>query len=116
MSTQTRPLPSGPPRSRSFACIPPSSICAEAAWSEQDSPYRTVAHLTIPVQQAYTPTRAEFVDGDLSFSPAHTLLEHKPLGSINRARLAAYTALSTTRRRENDRPQLEPISIDQVPA
>ncbi len=89
---------------------------AEAAWSEADSPYRTVAHLTIPVQQAYTPTREDFVDGDLSFNPAHTLLEHKPLGSINRARIAAYTALSATRRSENGRPQFEPTSLDQVPA
>lgn len=89
---------------------------AEVEWSEKESPYRTIAHLTIPVQEAYTPTREDFVDGDLSFSPAHTLVEHQPLGSINRARLAAYTALSQTRRRENGRPQLEPTSIEQIPA
>ena len=72
--------------------------------------------LTIPAQDAFTPTREDFVDGDLSFSPAHTLVEHRPLGSITRARLAAYTALSTLRRNENNRPQLEPTSIDHVPA
>ena len=89
---------------------------AQAKWSEQESPYRTVARLTIPVQEAFTPTREDFVDGDLSFSPAHTLVEHRPLGSIARARLAAYTALATPRRNENHRPQTEPTSLDQVPA
>ena len=89
---------------------------AEAEWSEEESPYRTVAHLTIPVQPAYTPTREDFVDGDLSFNPAHTLVAHQPLGSINRARLVAYTALAKTRRSENNRPRLEPTSLEQVPA
>ena len=89
---------------------------AQAKWSEEESPYRTVARLTLPVQDAYTPTREDFVDGNLSFSPAHSLVEHRPLGSIARARLAAYTALAQIRRQENNRPQLEPASLDQVPA
>ena len=89
---------------------------AQAKWSEDESPYRTVARLTLPVQDAYTPTREDFVDGNLSFSPAHSLVEHRPLGSIARARLAAYTALAQIRRQENNRPQLEPASLDQVPA
>ena len=89
---------------------------AQAKWSETESPYQTVAHLHLPVQNAYDPTTQEFVDGNVSFSPAHTLLAHRPLGSINRARLAAYTALSTLRRQENNLPQTEPTSLEQVPA
>ena len=88
---------------------------AQAKWSEEDSQYQTVAQLHIPVQNAFDPARENYVDGDLSFSPAHTLIAHRPLGGINRARLAAYTALATIRRQENNRPQAEPTSIDQVP-
>lgn len=89
---------------------------AMAAWSEDESPYRTVARLHIPIQNAFDPATETYVDGDLSFSPAHALVAHRPLGGINRARLAAYTALSNLRRQENNRPQAEPTSIDQVPA
>lgn len=89
---------------------------AQAAWSEDESPYRSVARLTIPAQEAFDPARADVVDGDFSFSPAHTLVAHRPLGGINRARLVAYTALSNLRRRENQRPLEEPASVEQVPA
>ena len=89
---------------------------AMAKWSEEDSQYQTVARLVLPVQNAFDPARENFVDGDLSFSPAHTLVAHRPLGSINRSRLSAYTALSNLRRTENNRPTAEPTSPDQVPA
>lgn len=73
-------------------------------------------HLDIPRQNAFDPTTEKYVESHLSFSPAHTLAAHRPLGSINRARLAAYTALSTIRQTENQRPATEPARIDQVPA
>lgn len=67
------------------------------------------------MQDAFMPERADIVDGNFSFSPAHTLVAHRPLGGINRARLIAYTALAALRRQESHRPQAEPTSIDQVP-
>jgi hypothetical protein len=88
---------------------------ATAPWPEEESPYRPVARLVLPVQTAFDSARHDVVDGNLSFSPAHTLAAHRPLGSINRARLAAYTALATLRRQENDRPTAEPASIDEIP-
>ena len=89
---------------------------AMAKWPEEYSQYQSVAKLVLPIQDAYDPARENYVDGDLGFSPAHTLTAHRPLGSVNRARLAAYTALGTLRRRENGRPTAEPTSADQVPA
>ncbi len=89
---------------------------AQAPWSEEESPYRTVARLTIPVQDAFDPAREDVVDGNFSFSPAHSLVAHRPLGGINRARLAAYTAMANLRRQENNRPTAEPTTIEQVPA
>ncbi len=89
---------------------------AKAKWSEEESPYQVVARLVIPVQDAFDPARADIVDGNFSFSPAHSLIAHRPLGGINRARLVAYTAMATLRRQENNRPVAEPTSIDEVPA
>ena len=89
---------------------------AMASWSEEESPYVIVARLVIPAQDAFDPARADIVDGNFSFSPAHSLVAHRPLGGINRARLTAYTAMANLRRQENNRPTTEPTSIEQVPA
>jgi hypothetical protein len=50
---------------------------------------------TIPAQQFCTAER-EALGESLSFSPAHALPEHAPLGGINRARSAIYQQLSST--------------------
>ena len=85
---------------------------AQAPWREEASSYRPVARIGIPVQDAFDPARADIVDGNFSFSPAQSLVAHRPLGGINRARLVAYTALSNLRRQENTgpRPSLEALS------
>ena len=80
---------------------------AQAKWPEELSQYQPVAKLILPVQDAFDTARAEFIDEDLSFSPAHTLLAHRPL---------AYTALSNLRRQENGRPTQEPATVEQMPA
>ena len=87
---------------------------AQAPWSEEASPYRPVARISLPVQNAFDPVRVDIVDGNFSFSPAHSLVAHRPLGGINRARLVAYTALSNLRRQENNRSATEPTSIEQL--
>ncbi len=84
---------------------------AQAKWAEDDSQYQEVARLILPMQTAWDPARDEFVE-PLSFSPDHGLEAHRPLGSINRARRAAYAALSTLRRRENNQPIAEITSAE----
>jgi len=51
----------------------------------------------------------------LSFQPAHTLAAHRPLGSLMRARLATYQALSAYRHEQNHHQQVEPTEPSQVP-
>ena len=88
---------------------------ASVAWPEDESPYVAVARLLLPAQDAYNPARAAYFDELLSFRPAHSLVTHKPLGSVMRARLAVYQALAGYRQERNgDRPS-EPSSIDDVP-
>lgn len=73
---------------------------ATAVWPEDESPYREVARLIIPAQVAFDAAKDGYVE-PLSFSPDHALLAHQPLGSTNRTRRAAYTALSTIRRQHS---------------
>ena len=88
---------------------------AQASWSEEQSPYRVVARLTIPAQSAFDPAREAFFE-DLSFSPAHSLAAHQPLGGISRARLIVYKTLADLRLRENGKVVQEPSDVTIVPA
>ncbi|RZK24080.1 MAG: catalase [Hymenobacter sp.] len=88
---------------------------ATKEWSEAESPYLPVARIRLPQQEAYSEARQQYVEG-LSFSIAHSLEAHRPLGSIMRARLHAYPAMAQIRRQGNHDPLEEPTSIDQVPA
>ncbi len=72
---------------------------ASREWKEEDSPFVTVARLTL-VQQSLSSPRgrrvAELVE-KLSFDPWHALEELRPLGNMMRARNHAYR-LSTQER------------------
>lgn len=88
---------------------------ASKQWSEADSPYLTVATLTLPVQEALSPARVRYVEEVLSFRPAHALVEHQPLGSLMRARLQVYSALSAFRHHYNSVSEAEPATLEAVP-
>ncbi len=88
---------------------------ASVPWPEDESPYVAVARLILPPQDAYSPARQAYFDDVLSFQPAHALQAHQPLGSLMRARLATYQALSAYRHEQNHQKQVEPSSVDQVP-
>ena len=98
--------------------LPTSTMPVENAnteWPEDASPYRTVARLRLPRQNAFSPARRQFVDG-LSFCVSHSLVAHRPLGSIMRARLRAYPEMSRLRRSTNGVVLAEPVSVAEVPA
>ena len=87
---------------------------ANAEWPEDQSPFQEAARIVIPAQDAYQAAKVNYIEG-LSFSPAHTLAAHRPLGSLNRARMHAYTVLAQKRRSEFGVTQIEPDSIAQFP-
>lgn len=58
---------------------------ATVEWPESLSPFRKVASLRLPVQEINTPERRA-ADEEQSFSPWHALVDHRPLGGVNRAR------------------------------
>ncbi|HKY04916.1 MAG TPA: catalase family protein [Blastocatellia bacterium] len=80
---------------------------AGVRWDEKASPFIKVATIRIPRQEFDSPERMEFAE-NLSFTPWHSLVEHRPLGSINRARKVVYEIISTYRHERNQEPRREP--------
>jgi hypothetical protein len=78
-------------------------------WSEAVSPYRKVASIVIPKQSFDTEQQRAFGE-NLSYTPWHSLPEHRPLGGVNRARKLAYAFISTFRHQRNNVPRGEPTS------
>lgn len=83
---------------------------AGVEWSEQESPFIKVATLRIPVQGFRTREREELAE-NLSFSPAHSLAAHRPIGGINRARIEIYRRLSEFRHKHNNSLLIEPDNL-----
>jgi len=87
---------------------------ASVEWKEAETPFRTVAVLTIPRQRSDGEARLK-VDEEVTFRPAHSLAAHRPLGSVMRARLKVYDALSKLRHERNGVPEREPHSPADLP-
>lgn len=63
---------------------------ASIEWSEELSPFITVARISAPAQASWSEATSPAEDNALAFSPWHGLVEHRPLGSIMRVRRRAY--------------------------
>jgi len=76
-------------------------------WSEKLSPLIKVATIKIPKQTFDSADQMVFAE-NAYFAAWHSLPEHRPLGSINRARRFAYDQLSKFRLKRNKLPRVEP--------
>jgi hypothetical protein len=79
-------------------------------WDEARSPFQPVALIRIPKQDISANGRQDLAE-NLVFTPWHSLPEHRPLGSNNRARRVIYEAISKFRLETNGRPRVEPDRI-----
>jgi hypothetical protein len=70
---------------------------ATIEWPENESPFRTVAHLLLP-RQDISLLRQQDAYKDLSFNVWHALAAHRPLGGINRVRRRVYPVSAAWRR------------------
>lgn len=72
---------------------------ASVDWPESESPYVTVARLTIPQQAVEGPEVQKLQDeiDKAAFDPWGALEEHRPLGDVMRARKYVYFASQKTR-------------------
>ena len=89
---------------------------ASVEWPSEVSPDRTVATIRIPAQDAYSAARQHYFDEVMTFRPAYALAVHRPLGSVMRARLQVYKALSDFRHAENGTKAENPGDIKAIPA
>jgi hypothetical protein len=87
---------------------------ATIEWDQRLSPFVKVATIRIPAQQFESEARMRFAE-NLSYTPWHSLEEHRPLGGINRMRKAVYDAGSKLRHHMNDVARREPASLKEVP-
>src|SRR5664279_477175 len=85
---------------------------ANRAWDESQSPYIKVATINIPQQGEIDSSTQLNACENLSFDPWHARPETRPLGQINRMRLAIYPAISSFRHGYNHVPIVEPKSHD----
>lgn len=69
---------------------------ATVEWKESDAPWVPLARIRIPRQHVEAPD-SPTCEGAV-FNPWHCLVEHRPLGNMNRARRAIYPALAALRR------------------
>ena len=79
-------------------------------WSEKDAPFIPVARITIPAQAFISPEQLAFCE-NLSFTPWHTIPEHRPLGGINRVRKTVYDTISRVRHELNGEEGREPTGF-----
>lgn len=82
---------------------------ARREWPESMSPFRKVATIRILQQEFDNHMQRNFGE-NLSFTPWHALPEHRPLGSLNRARKVVYGAISMFRHEHSRVPMKEPSS------
>jgi len=87
---------------------------ATVKWPERLSPYITVARLRIPRQEFASDEQMAFADV-LRYNPWHSLPEHRPLGSSNRARLTMYYELAKLRQGMNSVQHVEPTGAERFP-
>ncbi|MBD8622060.1 catalase family protein [Pseudomonas sp. CFBP 13727] len=81
---------------------------ASKVWSEELSPYVTVARIEVPAQAAWSEEAIQTINEQMSFSPWHGLAAHRPLGGVMRVRKPTYEMSAGFRAQHNGCPIHEP--------
>ncbi len=78
---------------------------ASSEWKESDYPFFSVAKITIPRPQPEVNSEENKAHCEnLAFTPWHSLVEHQPIGSINRLRKSVYQASAEHRLEQKPEP------------
>lgn len=77
-------------------------------WKEDDTPFQTVATITVPRQDSWEASQVQAVNEAMRFSVWTGLAAHQPLGGINRARRETYEHSAQFRSNTNRCPIHEP--------
>lgn len=87
---------------------------ASVIWPEEESPYITVASIEIDPQTSWDDITYPLIEDKLAFSPWNCIKEHRPLGSIMRARRLTYQQSKVYRKQFNGCPLQEISSINDL--
>ncbi len=87
---------------------------ATAIWDESDSPFVTVATLTVEPQLSWEHGVTDRTDDALSYSIWNGIAAHQPLGGVNRARKDTYALSATFRGRFNGCPVHQPATLAEL--
>ncbi len=82
-------------------------------WSQELSPFRTVAKIKIFKQEVPEDGNFNVMD-NLSFTPFRTLEENRPIGNLQSTRRSAYVTSSTTRHELNNKKRKEPNNLQEA--
>ena len=78
---------------------------ASSLWNEARYPFISVAKITIPAPQPEVDSEENRAHCEkLAFTPWHSLVEHQPIGSINRLRKSVYQASAEHRLEQIEEP------------
>jgi catalase len=80
---------------------------ATVEWPEREAPFVNVADIVIPKQHFESAAQQTFCE-NLSYTPWHGSVDQRPVGGINRIRLAVYRASSLLRHNLDHAPTKEP--------
>ncbi|MET0270939.1 MAG: catalase family protein [Sphingomonas sp.] len=81
---------------------------ATVEWDEEEFPFETVATIRVPAQDSWDDARRQKIDEETRFSVWTGIVDHQPLGNINRARREPYRHSADFRARVNGCPYHEP--------
>ncbi|WP_409520928.1 catalase family protein [Pseudomonas sp.] len=81
---------------------------ATVQWPEDQSPYVTVARISVAPQPSWDADKQRAIDDGMAFSPWHGLAAHRPLGGVMRVRKPSYEMSAGFRAAHNGCPIHEP--------
>lgn len=88
----------------------PDKMPIEDPTVEWRSPFFKIATIKIPKQTFDSPDQISYGE-NLSFTPWHSIAEHRPLGGVNRARKVVYEELAAFRHSKNGTLHEEPTRL-----
>ncbi len=81
-------------------------------WDEAEAPFQRVATLRMPAQDSWNLETIDDVEEKMRFGVWTGIVDHQPLGNINRARNEPYRHSADFRARFNGCPYHEPVADD----
>ena len=88
---------------------------ASVEWDENTAPWHDLATVEFPAQACFSDDRRIWWEDKIALSPWNGLVDHRPLGSINRLRKRVYESGRNRRMEGNKTDVCFPLGADDMP-